>query len=359
MRAVLLTGYGGLEKLEFREDVEIPRLEAYEVLIKVGACGVNNTDIWTRTGAYSAGLDENSVPDWPPEPMKFPRIQGADIVGCIHAVGSRVPASRLGERVIVNPTLYSGDEGGLLEACFIGSERDGGFAEFTAVPAQNAHQIQSLLSDAELATFPTAYLTAEHMLNRVRLKKEETILITGASGGVGSALVQLAHIRGARVAALVGSRKEEQMRGLGAEIIVTRDVENLDRELSEALEGDSVDVVADVVGGGLFPVTLRLLRKEGRYVTAGAIAGPIVSLDLRMIYLKQLEIIGSTLGTRQEFADLVKYIETGKLKPLLAGTYPLNNIHQAQSDFLEKKFFGKLVIVLKGDGMSSNFESKG
>lgn len=345
MRAVLLTGYGSIEKLEYREDVEMPALKADEVLVKVGACGVNNTDIWTRTGAYSAELDQHSAPDWPPEPMNFPRIQGADIVGSIQAVGSRVSASRLGERVIVNPTLYTGEEGGLLEAHFLGSERDGGFAEFTAVPAQNAHRIQSPLSDAELATFPTAYLTAQHMLNRIRLKRGETILITGASGGVGSALVQLSHMRGAQVAALVSSGKEERMRELGAEIVVTRDADHLDQVLAEALNGISVDVAADVVGGELFPVLLRILRKGGRCVTAGAIAGPLVNLDLRTVYLKHLEIIGSTLGTRQEFANLVKYIESGKLIPLLAGTYPLKNIRQAQSDFIAKQFFGKLVVV--------------
>jgi NADPH:quinone reductase-like Zn-dependent oxidoreductase len=248
--------------------------------------------------------------------------------------------------VIVDPTLYTGDDEGLLEASFMGSERDGGFAEYTTVPAANAHLINSPLSDAELATFPTAYVTGEHMLNRARLKPGETILITGASGGVGSGLVQLAHIRGARVVAIVGSGKEEKMHQLGAEIVVTRDIDKLYNAVTEAIGGQSIDVVADVVGGSMFSVLLRLLRKQGRYVTAGAIAGPTVPLDLRTVYLKHLEIIGSTLGTRQEFADLVSYIEARKLKPLLARTYPLENIKQAQSDFKEKQFFGKLVIVL-------------
>ena len=145
--------------------------------------------------------------------------------------------------------------------------------------------------------------------------------------------------------AIVGSGKEEKMRQLGAGIIVTRDIEKLFEAVTEAIGGQSIDVVADVVGGSMFSVLLRLLRKQGRYVTAGAIAGPTVPLDLRTVYLKHLEIIGSTLGTHQEFAALVSYIEAGKLKPLLAKTYPLENIKQAQSDFKEKQFFGKLVIV--------------
>lgn len=345
MRAILLTGYGGPDQLEYRTNVPIPKLGVDEVLIQVGACGVNNTDIWTREGAYGRELEPNAVAVWPPEPMQFPRIQGADIVGRIKVGGSNVMSSRIGERVIVDPTLYTGDEHGLLKARFMGSERDGGFAEYTAVPANNAHVINSALSDAELATFPTAYVTAEHMLNRARLKSGEIILVTGASGGVGSGLVQLAHIRGARVVAIVASGKEEKLRQLGAEFVVARETEKLYEAIAEAIGGQSIDVVADVVGGSLFAIWLRLLRQQGRYVTAGAIAGPTVTLDLRTVYLKHLEIIGSTLGTHQEFADLVRYIESGKLKPLLAKTYPLAEIKQAQSDFKGKQFFGKLVLI--------------
>lgn len=345
MRGVLLTGYGGLEQLVYRTDIPIPEAGADEVLIKVGACGVNNTDIWTREGAYESDLEPSAVSVWPPEPMQFPRIQGADIVGRIEAVGSNVSPSRIGERVLVDPTLYTGDETGLLEAEFMGSERDGGFAEYTTAPAANAHAIHSSLTDAELATFPTAYLTAEHMLNRARLRAKETILITGASGGVGSALVQLARLRGARVVAIVGAGKEEKVRQLGAHIVATRQREDLYEAVTEATGEHPIDVVADVVGGHIFPALLHLLRKQGRYVTAGAIAGPKVRLDLRTVYLKHLQIIGSTLGTHEEFADLVRYIEAGKLKPLLARAYPLENIKQAQRDFLEKRFVGKLVIV--------------
>ena len=346
MKAVLLTGHGGPEKLEYREDVPIPEPAAGEVLIRVGAAGVNNTDIWTREGAYGSDDDPESTGGWRREPMGFPRIQGLDIVGRTERVGAGVSESRVGERVMVDFVLYSGEgEEGLVDADIIGSERDGGFAEYVAVPAENTHEINSPLSDEELATFPTSYVTALRMWNRARLKEGETVFVTGASGGVGSALLQLARVRGARVIALVGSGKEDRAKSLGAEATVTRGVTDLTGAVSEAAGGRPVDVVADVVGGGIFPDLLNVLRPLGRYVTAGAIAGPVVRLDLRTLYLKHLELIGSTVGTREEFAELVSLLEESKLEPLLAGTYPLSEVGRAQEDFKKKDFFGKLVLV--------------
>jgi NADPH:quinone reductase-like Zn-dependent oxidoreductase len=346
MKATLLTGHGGPEKLEYREDVPVPKTAEGEVLIKVGAAGINNTDIWTREGAYGTGDDPATTSGWRRgNPMRFPRIQGADIVGRIAGVGGGVNASRIGERVIVDNALYSGGEEGLVDCGLIGSERDGGFAEYVAVPAENAHAIESDLSDAELATFPTAYVTSLRMLNRARVSAGETVLVTGASGGVGSGLVQLARLRGARVIALVGSGKEDQARALGTELVITRDTGNLPAAVAKVAGGRPIDVVADVVGGDVFADLLNVLRPMGRYVSAGAIAGPVVRLDLRTLYLKQLELIGSTMGTHEEFASLVEHIASGRIKPLLARTYPLSDIRQAQRDFMNKNFFGKLVLI--------------
>ena len=343
MRAVLLTGHGGLEKLEYREDVPTPEPAEGEVLIAVGAARINNTDIWTREGAYGTEDDPAVASGWHRgNPMRFPRIQGADIVGRIVAVGgSVVNESRIGERVIVDNALYGGGEEGLMEAGLIGSERDGGFAEYVAVPAENAHAIESPLSDAELATFPTAYVTSFRMLNRARVSAGEVVLVTGASGGVGSGLVQLARLRGARVIALVGSGKEDQARALGTESVIARETGNLPAAVAKVAGGQPIDVV----GGDVFADLLSVLRPMGRYVTAGAIAGPVVRLDLRTLYLKQLELIGSTMGTHEEFASLVEHIASGRIKPLLARTYPLSDIRRAQRDFMNKSFFGKLVLI--------------
>lgn len=346
MKAVLLVGYGGPEKLEYREDVSDPEPVAGEVLVEVGACGINNTDLWTREGAYGQSDDPEAVGGWRRgESMSFPRIQGADIVGRIVAVGAGVAESRMGERVLVDPTLYAEEGSGLVGVGAIGSERDGGFAEYVTVPASNAHTVESPLSDEELATFPTAYVTAERMLKRARVAEGETILVTGASGGVGSALVQLAKARGAWVIARVGPGKERKIREVGADAVIARGVDDLDTAVSNASDGRPLDVVADVVGGDSFPQLLNVLRPEGRYVVAGAIAGPSVQLDLRTVYLKHLELIGSTLGTQEDFADLVSYVTNDKIRPLLAGVYPLSEIRRAQSDFQRKAFFGKLVLV--------------
>jgi alcohol dehydrogenase len=338
---VLLTGHGGLEKLEYREDVREPSPGPGEVLIGVGAAGLNNTDIWTREGAYG---DPERARGWRGEPLTFPRIQGADIAGRIVAVGRGIPTDRIGERVLVDSALYAGPGEGLLNAGIIGSERDGGFAEFVSVPAQNAHRIESDLSDAELASFPTAYVTAERMLNRARVAAGETVLVTGASGGVGTGLVQLAKIRGATVVAIVGAEKINLVRDIGADAVVTRG-QAATSAVEETVGRAAVDVVADVVGGKQVRELLQLLRPGGRYVVAGAIAGPIVTVDLRTIYLKQLELIGSTMGNRDEFAALVGHIESGRLRPLVWATYPLAELARAQADFQRKSFVGKLVAI--------------
>ncbi len=350
MRAMLLTGYGGVDKLQYRVDYPVPKPGVGEVLVKVAACGVNNTDVWTREGAY--GAEEQSA--WQGIAFQFPRIQGADIVGEIVALGYGVDASRMGDRVMVNPTLY--DESGyaglggnavtsLFNASYIGSERDGGFAEYACVPQQNAHTVDSALGDAELATFMTSYMTALHMLNRADLKAGETVLITGASGGVGSALVQLARVRGARVVAVIGRGKEQYLTALGVDDFVYRDDTDLSNSLKKFMAAGAISVVADIVGGAQVPQLLEGLCMGGRYVTAGAIAGPMVTLDWRKVYLKHFTLLGSTMGTQEESKQIVSLVESGQLKPLLSATYTLKNLVQAQQDFKHKAHFGKLAIV--------------
>jgi len=345
MHAQVLTRHGGPEAIEWHEDWPDPEPGPDEVLIRVGATAINNTDIWTREGRYGAEDDTKASQGWRREPFRFPRIQGADVAGHVVAVGEGVAAARVGERVLVNPVFPTSEADTPVGATYLGSEHDGGFAELCVVPARNAIAVKTSLTDAELATFPTAYLTALHMLNRARLGAGETVLITGASGGVGTALVQLAKARGALVVAVVGRGKEDRARDLGADAVVPRDADDLAAAMADALAGRSLDVAADVVGGPRFRCLLNALAAEGRYVTAGAIAGPEVSLDLRTLYVKHLELIGSTLGTRAEFETLVGHIASGRLKPLLAAIYPLHDLPQAQADFLAKGFFGKLVVA--------------
>jgi NADPH:quinone reductase-like Zn-dependent oxidoreductase len=276
--------------------------------------------------------------------MRFPRIQGMDIAGTIVAAGAEVPPSRVGERVLVDYVLYSDAPDGLEGCELIGSERDGGYAEFVAVPAANAIPVRSELSDAELASFPTAYGTAESMLNRAGVRRGDRVLITGASGGVGSALIQLAGLRDAETIAVVGPGKENRALEVGARHVVPRG-RPLAESLSRLRPGLRVDVACDVVGGGGVNELLNLLVHRGRYVTAGAIAGPLVELDLRTVYLKHLTLLGSTLWRPSELRDVVAHIEAGRLRPLVWKTYGLREIHAAQRDFQAKRFFGKLVLV--------------
>lgn len=343
MRAVVLTRFGGPEVLEVR-DVPDPEPAAGEVRVRVGAAALNNTDVWTREGAYGSNVDAGAQTGWRREPFRFPRIQGADVAGRIDAVGAGVPAYRVGERVLVDPMIYVGGERELVDTDYLGSERDGGFAELVTVPSENAHAINSAFSDAELATFPTAYATAMRMLNRARVTAGEAVLVTGASGGVGSALVQLAVARGAHTFAIAGESKAPEVERLGARAVIGRDA----TDVAAAL-GRQVDVVADVVGGPAFGGLLAALRPLGRYVVAGAIAGPRVDTDLRTVYLNQLEVIGSSFGSHDDFAAVIDLVERGQIVPLLSATYALDDFGAAQAAFLAKKFVGKIVVTPAGD----------
>ena len=361
MKAAVLTGHGGFDKLVVRDDYPVPKPDRNEVLIEVGACGMNNTDINTRIGWYSKsvtggttadggadGIDDLSEADatWEGDPVVFPRIQGADVAGRIVAVGPDVSESRNGERVLVDPWIRdrSNPENRNL-AGYLGSERDGGFAQYTTVPEENAFAIKSDLSDADLASFPCSYSTAEHMLERIRLQEGETILIPGASGGVGSALIQLAKRRKAKVFAITSQSKMDMIRDLDADEVFDRNGENLEKNIREVISDGELNAVADIVGGTGFTMYLDLLCRGGRYVTSGAIAGPIVDLDLRTLYLKDLEMHGATVMKVGIFEKLVSYIENSEIRPLLAQTFPLSRIKKAQEEFLNKQHIGNFVIL--------------
>ena len=353
MRAMVTMGHGGLEQMQMHESWPRPSPEAGEVLIRVGACGLNNTDVNTRSGWYSKAVTDATTgdafdtvndddPTWGGKPITFPRIQGADVCGEVVAVGAEVDPSRIGDRVISDNWLRdAGDPLNKDKTGYFGSECDGGFAEYTTMPTQNAYAVRSNLSDAELATFSCSYSTAEGMLIRANVTARDTVLVPGASGGVGGALVQLAKRRGARVIALASEAKHADVAALGADRILPRAPENL----RVALDIDKITVVADVVGGPYWPTLIDILERGGRYTCSGAIAGPMVELDLRTFYLRDLTFTGSTVIDPEVMINLVRYIEAKDIQPSLAATYPLERLHEAQAQFIAKKHTGNIVVT--------------
>lgn len=353
MSAVLLTGHGGFEMLDYRTDVPVPTPKAGEVLINVTAAGINNTDINTRTAWYSKsvaeatneggtdGFEQADASDasWSGIPLQFPRIQGADVCGRIVAVGEGVDTSRIGERVIVRNMLRTYVDYRPYECWTLGSECDGGFAQYTVAPDRETHEVKCDWSDAELASIPCAYSTAENMLRRANVGAER-VLISGASGGVGSAAVQLAKRRGAQVTAICSMKKRDDVLALGADRVIDRNA-----DLLTELTRGSIDAVVDLVAGEHWPAFMEVLRTGGRYATAGAIGGPLSEIDIRTLYLKDLALFGCTFQEDTVFASLVSYIERGEIRPVVAKTYPLSDIAIAQEDFLSKSHTGKLVLI--------------
>ncbi|MEM7257978.1 MAG: zinc-binding dehydrogenase [Pseudomonadota bacterium] len=352
MKAVVTTGNGGYDKLVYRDE-PIPQPAADEVLLRVLAAGVNNTEINTRLGWYSSSVTDStdaaaeqtdganeSLSDggWN-EATPFPLIQGTDCCAEVVAGGDKHHQALLGKRVIVRACMRPNGYDDYHNV-WMASDFNGAFAQFVVVPAAEVFEVDCDWSNEELATIPCAYGTAENMLHRSAVGENDHVLVAGASGGVGSATVQLALRRGARVSAICSSDKADAVRAIGASVVINRD-DNVASVLGE----NSVDVVVDNVAGNAFANMLKVLRRGGRYVSSGAIAGPVVSLDMRDMYLKDISLIGCTAWDEPVFPALVKYIENGEIKPLLAKSFALKDIAAAQQEFMQKTHVGNFVLV--------------
>lgn len=352
MRAVVTTGTGGYDRLVVK-DVPVPSPGEHDVLLQVLAAGVNNTEINTRLGWYApsvaastadaaeaqgAGLEPPEQGGWNGA-TPFPLIQGTDCCGKVVAAGAGVDAALLGRRVLVRACMRRSGFSSI-ETMWLGSDFDGAFAQYVRVPATEIFPVDCDWSDAELASIPCAYGTAENLLTRAKVASGQTLLVTGASGGVGSAAVQLARRRGARVIAVVGADKADAMRSLGADRVVDRSA-----YLADAVADERIDIVVDVVAGPAFPSLLGVLERGGTYASSGAIGGPQVQLDMRTLYLKDLTLIGATAWAEPVFPNLVSYIERGEIRPLVAKTFALDQIALAQQEFLDKTQVGKFVLL--------------
>ncbi|NIK27320.1 NADPH:quinone reductase-like Zn-dependent oxidoreductase [Thalassobacillus devorans] len=343
MKAVQVTGYGDVDKLKV-VDIPIPEPNEKEVLVKVKACAINNTEIWMREGAYGTG----SKSGWRPEGVQFPRIPGSDITGEIVKVGDQVDQDMAGKKVVLFPFTSTGEEGSehiSEDMSFIGSEYDGGYAEYVVWPADLCFDMP-LADYSESAVFSVSGLTAWHMVQQIQIQPGETVMVTGANGGVGSLNVQIASkVFGAKVIAIIGDLNgEEAMKELGATHVLSYRSDNLAEEILEA-NGGPIDSVLDVVGDALFPTSLQVLKKGGKFCISGSAGGQKTNLDFRTLYLKHITMYGSVLGTRSEFKDMLKAIAEGKIKPVIDKSFPLEEAKEAQVYFKNKGKLGKILLL--------------
>lgn len=350
MQAMVTTQPGGTEVLVLR-DVPVPVPAPGEVLLRVLASSVNTTDINTRVGWYdplASGGTADAVlatasPTQPPPARGwrgtslFPLIQGTDCCGQVVQVGDAHDSHWLGQRVLVRPCMRSLD-GADASPPWLGSDLNGAFAQYVSVPVAEVFAIDSDLTDAALGTVPCIFGTAENMLTRANVGADDHVVVTGASGGVGSAAVQLARWRGATVTAITSGRTLGAVAALGAHHVA-------DRADLSALSQRMATVVVDTVGGSDVALRLGWLKPHGRYVTSGAVAGAHATLDLRQIYLKDLSLLGCTAWAEPVFARVITAIETHQVRPVLAGSFALADLALAQQAFLAKADFGKLAIL--------------
>lgn len=359
MKAVVTMGNGGYEMLEYK-DVPVPKIDAGEVLVKVLAAGVNNTEINTRLGWYSSKVTTSTEKltetkdelteaategdgGWS-EATPFPFIQGTDCCGEVVEVKDEADKHLIGKRVLIRACIRN--EGfDSMENIWMASDFDGAFAQYVKIAATEVFPINCDWTDAELGGIPCSYGTSENMVNRAGVKKGDRVLVAGASGGVGSAVVQLAKRRGAYVIAISeGEEKVEQVKGYGADEVIS-----FGKDTLAYLGEKSVDVVVDNVAGPNFPQMMKVLKRGGKFVSSGAIAGPIVELDMRDFYLKDLTLIGCTGWDEPAFPNVISAIEKGEIKPAVAKTFPLENIVEAQIEFGLKKHIGKFVLIPNHD----------
>jgi NADPH:quinone reductase-like Zn-dependent oxidoreductase len=340
MKAIRVHENGGLDQLRYEEDVPEPELERDEVLIEVKACALNYLDIWVRKGLPG---------------LQLPQIPGCDIAGKISKLGSEVTNFSIGDRVVINPGVSCGTcewcERGEDSLCttyhIIGEHVDGGYAEFAKTPARNLMLIPEEFSFQDAAAVPLVFLTAwRALITRAQIRPGEDVLILGASGGVGSACVQIAKLTGARVFATASTdAKLEQLGELGADVLINYSAKDFSKEVWTATNKRGVDVIVDSIGEATWAQSMKSAAKNGRIVTFGSTSGPQPALNIPLLFWKQLQIYGTTMGTWKEFNDVMNLVWAGKLKPVIDRVFPLQDAAKAQEMMENREVFGKLLVV--------------
>ncbi|HHT9119493.1 MAG TPA: zinc-binding dehydrogenase [Candidatus Hypogeohydataceae bacterium YC41] len=340
MKAIVFHEHGGLEKLRY-EEVEEPRPQAHEVKVRVRACGVNHLDIWVREGLRGPNI-----------PM--PHTLGSEVTGEIVELGTGVKNLKTGKKVLVAPGLscrrckhcLEGNDSQCKEFKILGYQVQGGYAEYVCVPEQNIIPLPEGTSFEEWAAVPLVFLTAWHMLiGRAKLRPGERVLIHAAGSGIGSAAVQIARLAGATVVATVGSpEKAEKAKGLGAHEVINYKEKDFTQEVKRFTMGEGVEVVFEHVGLETWEKSLACLAHGGRMVICGATSGPIVSLNIPYLFMKQISIHGCYMGGQKELLEVLSLVEQKRLRPVVDTVYPLKEAASAQKRMQERNFFGKLVL---------------
>ncbi len=342
MKAIVLPEHGGIERLVYQPDYPEPHMGAYDVRVRIRATTVNRIDFFVRQG-------------YPGVQIRFPHIPGADIAGAVEDVGPHVKDFRKGDRVLAWPLVAcgacelcrQGKRGLCLQWKYFGLHVDGSYAEYISVPEENLIRLPDGISFEEAATLPVAGLTAYHALVTVgRVQTGETVLIWGGSGGLGTFAVQIAHLLGARVIATVGKdEKRKRVESLGADLVLNHHTDDVVSMASEFVRGRGVEVVLDSVGAQTFPKGFQLLQKGGRLLLCGKLTGLDVSLSLHQTYLRHLSILGLYLGEKHELEALLRWVQEGKIQPVIGRHLDLRDAPQAHHLMASGEYVGKLVLI--------------
>jgi NADPH:quinone reductase-like Zn-dependent oxidoreductase len=342
MKAVVFHEHGGPEVLRYEERPD-PTIRANEVLVEVRACALNHLDVWTRQGL-------------PGVEIPTPHILGNDIAGVVREVGDVVDWVKPGEEVLLQPGVSCGHcrecLSGADNLCrwydILGSHRDGGYAELVAAPGVNVVPKPKGLSWTDAAALPLTLLTAWHMLvTRARVQPGEDVLIHAAGSGVGSVGIQVARLRGARVIATASTEEKlEKARALGADEVVNYTNTDWPKEVRRLTGKQGVDVVFEHTGAATWPGSIQSLKKDGRLVTCGATSGYDARTDLRQVFFRHLNLLGSMMGSKAELLDAMKFVERGQIRPVVNRTLPLAEARRAHELMQDRAQFGKLVLEI-------------
>jgi NADPH:quinone reductase-like Zn-dependent oxidoreductase len=340
MKAVVFHEHGDVDVLRY-EEIADPACGTGEVKVKIHACALNHLDIWVRLGGR-------------PVKIPMPHISGSDISGTVAEVGDGVDGINIGDRVIVAPGLapisgdfvYTNRDSGEPDYKIIGFQTQGGYAEYITVPEHIIIPISEKYTFEEWASIPLVFLTSWHMLfGRAGLTCGETVLIHAAGSGLGIAAIQLAKMAGAKVITTAGTdEKLQKAKELGADEVINYKESDFVEETLKMTDNQGVDVVFEHIGGDTFTKSLQALKRYGRLCSCGVTAGAETTINISQIYVKQLSIYGSFMGSRAELKSVIQAAEEGKIKPVVDSIFPLQEAKQAQQHMSDRKNFGKIVL---------------